>query len=86
MSPTEDHLDVLQNIEFAVVSAWRSNSAINNYTVMRAYETAIAEYSALARQHTPKPANLTGLDAVVFDGVLPVKRLLLCPSRILLAA
>jgi hypothetical protein len=69
MNPTEDHPDVLQNIEAAVVAVWRSNRAMTNYTVMRAYDTAIAEYSALARQQTPKPANLTGLDATLFKAV-----------------
>ena len=42
---------------------------MNNYTVMRAYDAAIAEYSALSREHTPKPANLTGHDAVIFEEV-----------------
>jgi hypothetical protein len=69
MNPTEDHPDVLQNIESVVIDVSRSNSAMTNYTVMRVYDTAIAEYSALARQQPPKPANLTGLDATLFKAV-----------------
>jgi hypothetical protein len=42
---------------------------MTNYTVMRDYDTAIAEYSALARQQIAKPTNLTGLDATLFKAV-----------------
>ena len=69
MEPHEKNLDVLQNIESAVVQIWRDNPALTNYSVMRAYEAAIAYYGALARQHTPKPVNLTGLDAALFEAV-----------------
>ena len=72
MDPIEEHLDVLQNIESVVVEVWRNHSAMTNYTVMRAYETAIAYYSALAREQSPKPVNLTGLDATLFEAVKDV--------------
>jgi hypothetical protein len=63
VNPIDDYQAVLQNIEAVVVNAWRSDPTINNYTVIRAYEAAIAEYGAIARQHTPKP------DAVIFEDV-----------------
>ena len=66
MNPIEDYQDVLQNIEFAIVGVWRRHSEANNYTVMRAYEAAIAHYNALAREQIPKPAGLKGLDDEVF--------------------
>ena len=69
MNPVEDHLDVLQNIEFAVVETWRRHREMTNYAVMRAYDAAIAHYRALDLGQTPKPANLTGLDAEVFEAV-----------------
>jgi len=69
MSANEEHLDVLQNIEFAVVEVWKQNPALNNYNVMRAYECALAHYRALAREQPPKASNLTGLDAEVFEKV-----------------
>ena len=69
MNPIEDYQDVLQNTEFAVVDVWRTNRAMTNYTVMRAYDAALTHYTALAREHTPKPSNLTGLDAMLFEAV-----------------
>ena len=69
MSANEEHLDVLQNIEFAVVEVWKQNPALNNYNVMRAYECALAHYRAPAREQPPKASNLTGLDAEVFEKV-----------------
>ena len=69
MIPGEDRLDVLQNIEFAVVQLWHSHPEMTNYTAMRAYEAAIAHYGAIAREHTPKPMNLTGLDATLFEEI-----------------
>jgi hypothetical protein len=69
MEPTEDYLDVLQNIEFAVLQVWRKAPTLNNYNAMRAYDAAIAHYGAIARGVTPKPTGLTGLDATLFDAV-----------------
>ena len=40
---TRDHADVLQNIEFALVSAWREDGAIDDQTVALALKAAIAE-------------------------------------------
>jgi hypothetical protein len=69
MNPIEDYQDVLQNIESAVVHTWRTHSEMTNYSVMRVYDAAIAFYNALAREQTPKPANLTGLDADLLKAV-----------------
>jgi hypothetical protein len=66
VSPIEDYQDVLQNVEAAVVQVWRQNPAMTNYVVMAAYDAAINYYRALASQQTPRPVNLTGLDAKVF--------------------
>ena len=65
-------MDVLQNIEFAVVRTCHAHPEMTNYVVMRAYEAAIAHYHAEARGLTPKPATLTGVDLEVFDGVRAV--------------
>jgi len=69
MNPVKDYMDVLQDIEAAVVALWRAHPTMTNYTAMRAYDAAIAHYAALARQHTPKPDNLSGLDAALFQAV-----------------
>ncbi len=69
MDPIRDYEDVLEGIETAVVGLWRTHREMSNYAVMRAYEAAIAHYNAVARQQAPKPANLTGLDASIFEAV-----------------
>ncbi len=72
MNPIKDYEDVLERIETAVVGIWRKHPAMTNYAVMRAYDAAIAHYVAIARQQTPKPVNLTGLDATLFEAVRDV--------------
>ncbi len=67
MDATEEHLDVLQNLESVVVAVWRENRAMADYTVMRAYDAAIAHYVAVARQQSPEAVNLTCLDATLYD-------------------
>jgi hypothetical protein len=39
---TRDHADVLQNIEFALVTAWRKNGAIDDRTAALALKAAIS--------------------------------------------
>ena len=69
VNPIDDYQDVLQNIEAAVVVVWKQNPAMSNYVAMAAYDAAIKYYRALADQQTPKPVNLAGLDAKVFEVV-----------------
>jgi hypothetical protein len=69
MDPIQDHLDVLQNIESCIAAVWRKQPDLTNYGVARAYDAAIAHYRAVERGQTPKPANLTGADARIFDAV-----------------
>ena len=69
MNPVDDYQDVLQNIEAAVVVVWKQNPTMSNYVAMAAYDAAIKYYRALDDQQTPKPVNLTGLDAKVFEVV-----------------
>lgn len=40
---TRDHTDVLQNIEFAIVTAWREHPEIDDRAVAHALKSAIAE-------------------------------------------
>ncbi|MGO9199390.1 MAG: hypothetical protein ACLQM8_02475 [Limisphaerales bacterium] len=72
MDPVKDYEDVLKSIETAVIGIWRKQPGMNNYAVMRAYDAAVAHYVAVARQQTPKAANLTGLDATLFEAVRDV--------------
>ena len=69
MSLVGEFEDVLKSIEEAVVSVSEKNPDMTNYTVTRAYESAIAHYHAIARQHEPRPADLRGLDATLYEAV-----------------
>ncbi len=69
MDPVKDHLDVLQNIEACVAQVWRKHPEMTNYAVARAYDAAIAHYRMVERSQTPKPPNVTGVDAEIFAGV-----------------
>jgi hypothetical protein len=72
MGPAEGHIDVMQNIEFAVVQVWKEHRNLTNYNVMRAYDAAIDYYRAEARGQTPKPVNLVGIEATLWDHFLPM--------------
>lgn len=65
----EENLDVLQNLEFAIVEVWRANPGMTDYSALRAYEAARHYYRAELRGQPPKPPTLTGLDAVAFDAL-----------------
>jgi hypothetical protein len=69
MHPEEQYMDVLQNIEFVVVSKWRRHPEMSDYAALRVYEAAIAHYNAVARGTAPKLDDLTGLDADVYQAV-----------------
>jgi hypothetical protein len=61
------HLDVLQNIEFAIVSVYREQHDLRDVEVMRALDALIEVYRAEARGHTPKDMSLTGAEGMVFQ-------------------
>ena len=65
----EDHLDILQNLEFAIVEVWRAHPEMSDYTAQRAYEAARQFYRAEQRGNSPKPLALTGLDATAFEAL-----------------
>src|SRR5260370_29929992 len=69
MEPTDKALEVLQNIELAVIHVCRANRTIADYAVMRAYDAAIAYYKAIAGQVEPKATNLMGPDQALFQAV-----------------
>lgn len=63
----EENLDVLHNLEFAVVEVWRTHPEMTDYSAQRAYEAARRFYRAEQRGNPAKPPALTGLDAVAFE-------------------
>jgi hypothetical protein len=62
----EENLDILQNLEFAIVEVWRANPEMSDYSAQRAYEAARQYYRAELRGNPPKPPTLTGLDSAAF--------------------
>ena len=62
----EENLDVLQNLEFAIIEVWRANPEMTDYSALRAYEAARQYYRAELRGRPPAPPPLSGLDAVAF--------------------
>jgi hypothetical protein len=69
MNVITDAEDVLKEIETAVVRVSRGKADMTNYAALRAYEAAITHYHAIARQQQPKPANLSGSDALVDEAI-----------------
>jgi hypothetical protein len=67
MALEDVHLDVLQNIEFAIISVYREQHDLRDVEVMRALDALIEVYRAEARGHTPKDMSLTGAEGMVFQ-------------------
>jgi hypothetical protein len=63
------HLDILQNIEFAIVSVYRERSSLSDYNVMRGLDALIGLYRAESRGHNQKLICLEGPDLEVFEKV-----------------
>lgn len=68
----EDYSDVLQNLEFSVVSVFRQNPEMTDYVAQRAYEAAYERYRAEQRGHPPKLHGLAGLDLVTYEAVCAI--------------
>jgi len=68
--PLEDeYLDVLQNIEFAIVSVYKQQRDLRDLQVMRALDALIELYRAESRGHQPKEQSLPEKEAAVFERV-----------------
>jgi hypothetical protein len=66
----EDHyLDVLQNIEFAIISVYRQQPSLRDSVVLRAVEALIEHYRAEVRGQTPKPVTLPETETEIFARV-----------------
>ena len=69
MGLQETHLDVLQNIEFAIVRVYQDRPVLLDYAVMNALDSLIGIYRAESRGHTPKETSLAAEEREVFDRV-----------------
>ncbi len=67
MALEDTQLDVLQNIEFAIVSVYRQQRDLRDVEVMRALDGLIDVYRAEARGHTPKDISLPDPEGIVFQ-------------------
>jgi len=65
----EKHIDVLQNIEFAIVSVFAEHADLGDREVMHALDAAVVHYRAVERGHVPTPHRITGNAAEVFDRI-----------------
>jgi hypothetical protein len=65
----EEYLDVLQNIEFAIVNVYRSEQALTDYDVSKIVNVLISGYQAeLSKRNMSKP-NLTPLQEHLYKSV-----------------
>jgi dipeptidase len=58
MKFAEENLDVLQNLEFSIVTVWRTHPEMTDYTAQRAYEAARQFYRAEQRGNPPEKRKL----------------------------
>lgn len=69
MSIEDKYLDILQNIEFAIVEMADERSDVSDYSVIRALDALIGLYRAESRGHTQKPVTLDDPEWEVFETV-----------------
>ncbi len=62
----DEHPDVLQNIEFAIISVYREQADLVDFSVMRALDALIAFYKAELRGQTPQLINLPEPESRIF--------------------
>ncbi|MBI4537785.1 MAG: hypothetical protein HY712_07485 [candidate division NC10 bacterium] len=69
--PTADdqYLDVLQNIEFGIVTVYRERAEMSDYAVMRMLEALIDRYTAEKIGRPPRDFGLSGVERVLLSTV-----------------
>ena len=66
----QQYEDVLQNIEFAIVGAYRENPDITDWSVEAALDALIRAYQAEASGHSVPAPRLSELERTLYDRVL----------------
>lgn len=69
MGVEDDYLDVLQNIEFAIVSVYRKRPELVDYDVDVVLAALVKRYQAEQRQREKPALRLTELRQEVYDAV-----------------
>jgi hypothetical protein len=69
MDVEEDYLDILQNIEFAIMSDYRENPLLVDFDVEAAINALITLYHAQSQDHEPRRPNLNERATLVYERV-----------------
>jgi len=65
----EKYLDVLQNIEFGIVTVYRQHAEMVDWDALKAIETLIREYQAELTGHPAPAVDLKPVAQEVYDSV-----------------
>jgi len=69
MDVEEEYLDVLQNIEFAIMSVYRDNPLLVDFDVEAAINALISLYHAQSQNHEARRINLNERATLVYERV-----------------
>lgn len=64
-----EHMDVLQNLEFAVVQVYRANPQLTDFPVTRVYEALIDAYTGEKIGREPRPWNPSPEEVELYEAV-----------------
>jgi hypothetical protein len=69
MDVAKDYLDIMQNIEFAIMSVYRDNPLLVDFDVEAAINALISLYHAQPQGHEPRRPNLNERATLVYERV-----------------
>ena len=72
MKVEDEYLDVLQNIEFGIIGAFRADRSLLDLDAKDAVAALIRHYRAEQEQRNPPPMRLGDKAQQIFDSVLPI--------------
>jgi acyl-homoserine lactone acylase PvdQ len=68
----EKYLDVMQNIEAVITSAYRDDESMTDYSVMTVLEALINKYTAEETDRQPRPVRLSPEEQLLAQSILEV--------------
>jgi hypothetical protein len=72
MSFEDEYMDVLQNIEWAIINVYHRHPELMDANVEQALNALVVEYQAEQRDRTATPTSLADLPQEVYDSVRPM--------------
>jgi hypothetical protein len=69
MEIKDKHLDVMQNIEFAITAVYKRNPSLSDFSAMSALEALIAVNNAEKSGRPPKSSRLSPQEQTLFEGI-----------------